>query len=236
MLITIQTEFSPADGMVMAFIPAGDFEMGSESNYDNEIPVHLEYVPDFWMDETEITNGLYAKCMEAEVCRPPRDMEYISNPSLVDHPVTYVSWDDAVVYCEWVGRRLPSEVMWEKAARGGLIGESFPWGNDDPVCTPGEPNGVFMAGCSEGTGPVKIFEHNAYGLYDMAGNVWEWVEDWYDVYPGGDRDGDMNYGERYKVARGGSFYDDLWDIMVSVRHWVLPSERVDNIGFRCALY
>jgi formylglycine-generating enzyme required for sulfatase activity len=178
---------------------------------------------------------MYLVCVEAGPCRSPRDTDYIKDPSLKDHPVVYVGWDDAQQYCEWVGRQLPTEAMWEKAARGNLLGKTYPWGDADPVCIPGEPNGTQIYGCGEGSVSVRTFQNNHYGLYDMAGNVWEWVADWYEPYPGGDPGIDLEYGETYRVTRGGSFYDEQFDIRNAVRIGVNPDDRVDNIGFRCAL-
>jgi formylglycine-generating enzyme required for sulfatase activity len=231
----ITTEISPEDGMVRVLIPGGRFEMGSEEGYDNERPVHTTSVKDYWMDQTEITNAMYASCVEAGVCRLPRDTDFITNPALAQLPVVYVRWEDARTYCQWVGRELPSEAMWERAARGGLVGERYPWGDEEPVCTLGASNGAQIAGCGEGPVPVKSFESNGYGLFDMAGSVWEWVQDRYKPYPGGDPDADEAFGGEARVTRGGCFYDDGDDIGNAVRMGVFPEEAVDYIGFRCAL-
>jgi formylglycine-generating enzyme required for sulfatase activity len=227
------TQIAPGDEMVLVKVPAGRFEMGSEDGYDNERPVHRVNVPEFWMDQTEVTNAMYQACVDAGACRLPREEEFIMDPALRQLPVVYVSWEDAQTYCQWVGRELPSEAMWERAARGGLVGKRYPWGDQDPVCQLGASNGAQMAGCGGGPVAVRSFQSNAYGLFDMAGNVSEWVEDGYEAYPGGDRDADAAFGGGDRVARVGSFYDDRDDIRNAVRLGMDPNERVDSIGFRC---
>ncbi len=229
------TQISPKDRMVMVYVPGGSFEMGSEGGHENQLPVHATSVEAFWMDETEVTNAMYVGCVEAGVCRLPLDTDYIWDASLEDYPVNYINWEDAQSYCEWVGRQLPSEAMWERAARGGLVGENFPWGDKDPVCTTDKSNGAQFVDCGRQPAPVKTFQDNGYGLYDMAGNLWEWVVDIYKPYPGGSPGVDSEYGEGYRVVRGGSFYDGLDDIGNAVRMGLNPHDRVDYVGFRCAL-
>jgi formylglycine-generating enzyme required for sulfatase activity len=233
--VIITTQISPLDGMVLVYVPEGEFEMGSEFGNDNEKPVHMVYQQAFWLDQTVITNALYQHCVEVGECSLPSDTDYYFDEFYWEHPVVYVSWDDAQTYCRWADRRLPTEAEWEKAARGAMVGKIYPWGNESPVCTPGALYGAQSSRCGEGTVPVKTFGFNSFGLYDLAGNVWEWVADWYDVYPNGVPDSDLNFGEKYRVIRGGSFYDDLSDIRTGLRDWGNPVDRVDNIGFRCAL-
>jgi len=173
----------------------------------------------------------------------PRGPESNLN-GLSAHPVVDVSWNDAVAYCAWVGGRLPSEAEWEKAARG-TDGRIFPWGNE-------VPNGDFLnfadvsldvdwadKSMNDGnqlTAPVGSYPGGAspYGVLDMAGNVWEWVDDWYDVYPGGDKAASSDFGITYRVLRGGSWdYQDSY-ARSAYRLRGTPYDAGSNIGFRCA--
>jgi len=224
--------------MVMAAIPAATFQMGSDSGESDESPVHPVSLKAFWMDEHEVTNAMYKKCVDAGVCQPPFSLSYYgSNPNF---PVVYVNWYGAKAYCAWAGARLPTEAEWEYAARGGLPQQSYPWGDASPSCAPGADNGAQYGGCSPSS-PVKVktFPHNGYGLYDMAGNVWEWVADWYDkgyysVSPASNPPG-PDSGDA-KVLRGGSWnnYYLLFDLRVSRRNSDSPGYTSSLIGFRCA--
>jgi formylglycine-generating enzyme required for sulfatase activity len=227
----------PQDGMVMVYIPAGEFQMGSESGNSNESPVHTVYTDAFWMDESEVTNRMFALCVEAGKCEQP-DGSHYNDPNYADHPVYNVSWYGARAYCEWAGARLPTEAEWEKAARGGLEGKLYPWGDDPPSCTPGAENGAQYTACDGDTAPVKTFAPNAYGLYDMAGNLWEWVADWYDSeYYGALEDGVRNptgpESASYRVLRGGSWSDYVNYLRVSNRLRSAPSDIITSFGFRC---
>jgi len=233
-----QTWTSPKDGMVLSCIPAGEFLMGSEDGADNEKPIHIIHLDAYWMDQTEVTYAQYQQFMA--------DENYNGDPLQPcgdgdDHPVACVTWSDAQAYCTWAGRRLPTEAEWEKASRGGLEGMVYPWGNDDPVCTPGAENGAQLVSCDGNTVEVKTFASNGYGLFDMAGNVWEWVFDWwggdyYNAYepnswppnPEGPATGD------YRVVRGGSWGYAEWDMSVA-RRWSDYNGYADlDGGFRCA--
>jgi len=150
-----------------------------------------------------------------------------------------VNWEQANTYCEWRGDRLPSEAEWEKAARGGLEGMLFSWGDDFPVCTVGAKNGAQFGSCMPSdTVSVGSFSPNGYGLYDMAGNVWEWVNDWYqaDYYsfsPTSDPPGPFN--GTVKVLRGGGWFYDWVYSRAASRITGEPGYRNDSIGFRCAV-
>jgi len=218
--------------MVLVYIPAGTFEMGSEDGDGDERPVHSVYLDAFWMDQTEVTLARFREFMAAE--------SYSANPcgNGDDYPVTCVSWIDAQAYCEWAGRRLPTEAQWEKAARGELVGAKYPWGDEDPVCTPGATNGAQFKGCSGDAEPVKTFSPNGYGLYDMVGNLWEWVLDWYDYdyyssspesNPGSPPSGTL------RVLRGGSWFNIGHYLRVANRSYESPDARYLYFGFRCAL-
>ena len=172
------------DQAVMAYIPAGEFTMGSTSGSSDESPAHPIYLDAFWMDQNEVTNAMYALCVEAGNCNLPSSTGNYENTEYAQHPVVYVSWNDAQNYCEWAGGNLPTEAQWEKAARGGLEGMTYPWGNDDAICTLGADNGAKFDDndkCNDtGTEAVGGYGLNGYALYDMAGNAWEWTADWYD--------------------------------------------------------
>jgi formylglycine-generating enzyme required for sulfatase activity len=231
------------DGMSMLIVSAGSFEMGSTSGDDDEKPVHTVTLDAFWIDRTEVTNQLYAACVAAGVCETPSSnrsvtrTSYYGNPAFGDYPVTQVSWNDARAYCKWVERRLPTEAEWEKAARG-TDGRMYPWGFGDP--TNEYANFVTFNGDT-----VKVGSYPAgaspYGALDMAGNVWEWVSDWYSgIYYGdsalsnplGPDSGQMH------VVRGGSWFDGPENIRNTSRNKDSANDkeyRADKLkGFRCA--
>jgi eukaryotic-like serine/threonine-protein kinase len=179
---------SPVDKMVMVYVPEGDFSMGSVSDRLDEQPVHKVYLDAYWIDKTEVTNNMYALCVAQGACQStaysPLKTETdrcISGDS-PNSPVTCVDWDMANTYCQWAGRRLPSEAEWEKAARG-TDGRTYPWGNAAPTCAlanlyslgnntqPCHWNPVGVGNYLGGASP--------YGALDIAGNAWEWVNDWY---------------------------------------------------------
>jgi formylglycine-generating enzyme required for sulfatase activity len=234
--------------MEMMYIPAGEFQMGSVDGGSDEQPMHTVYLDYFWIDQTEVTNGFYAKCIDAGVCHS-HGSDRISN--YYNHPVaSIINWEDAEKYCAWVGARLPTEAEWEKAARGGLTGKKYPWGDESPTCTKDAKNGAHVSGCSDSevTTEVKSFAPNGYGLYDMAGNVWEWVADWYDsnyysISPSSNPQGPSSGQSR--VLRGGTWnvgaypqyrfsftYENYGRI--TIRGTVVPPFALVSIGFRCA--
>jgi formylglycine-generating enzyme required for sulfatase activity len=228
-------------GVLMALIPAGPFQMGSEDGSYNEQPVHTVTLDEFNIDQYEVTNARYAECVDAGVCVPPSDSSsytrsiYYGNPEYANHPVIYVSWQDAQTYCQWRKARLPTEAEWEKAARGGLEDTMYPWGDEAPDCS--RANFDYDDDCYGDTSPVGLYAPNGYSLYDMAGNAWEWTSDWYarDYYanspeknPQGPEDGG------YRVLRGGSWGSDAHLLRVAFRFYLGPGSRAYDIGFRCA--
>ncbi len=223
---------SPKDGITMVYILAGTFQMGSEDGGSDESPIHEVYLDGFWIDEHEVTLGQYQEFM-AETGIP-------GNPCGAgeSYPTACVDWYDARAYCEWAGKRLPTEAEWEKAARGGLEGKRYPWGDEDPVCDPRAENGAQYSECSSEALPGKTFKPNGYGLYDMAGNIIEWVADRYDKdyyqnspeeNPQGSSDG------KYRVIRTGSWANYANSLRVANREKVSPDFTGKDIGFRCAV-
>ena len=231
------TMINPGDQAGLVYVPEGEFEMGNNDGANNEQPVHTVYLDAFWFYQTEVTNTSYAQCVEAGICDPP-GCDYYGNDKYNNHPVVCVDWFKAQDYCQWAGGRLSTEAEWEKAARGGLAGKTYPWGDEPPICTQGAANGARFSDCSEKTVAVGSFGANGYGLYDMAGNAWEWVNDWYsvsyygnssDVNPIGPESGD------WRVLRGGSWSDGLNGIRTASRLSSFPDFTFDVVGFRCAV-
>jgi formylglycine-generating enzyme required for sulfatase activity len=222
-----------SDGMVMVYIPAGTFKMGSETGSSNESPVHDVTLDAFWMDQIEVTNAMYAQCVDAGECEIPSEQYRFGDPTYDAYPVVYVDWARADAYCKWTGGRLPTEAEWEYAARGGSDGKIYPWGDDAPICTEGAPNGANFSSCNKnGSIAVKTFSPNGFNLYDMAGNVWEWVADWYERYPG-NTDSNSSYGTQYRVLRGGSWVNVEYVLRVSYRLTYGPDVSYVSFGFRC---
>jgi sulfatase modifying factor 1 len=307
----------------MVWIPGGEFSMGAQEDASlNDVgmqattdsrPIHKVYVDGFWMDTTDVTNGEFAKFVNAThyvtiAERKPRAEDFPDAPPenlvagavvfsppdhmvpLNDHyqwwsyvkganwrhpegpqstlkgrenfPVVDVAYEDASSYAKWAGKRLPTEAEWEFAARGGLSGKLYPWGNEF------RPNGKWMANTHQGTFPVKdtgddghigisevaLFPPNGYGLYDMAGNVWQWTSDWYrpDYYaqlvaaggaarnpagPNAPYD-PSEPGEKKKVQRGGSFLctDQYCSrYLVGTRGKGEVTTGTNHLGFRCVI-
>ena len=214
-------------------IPTGVFERGSDDPdaFPNEQPVDTAFVEEFFMDTVEVTNADYQEFVLANPewqkggteARMDADENYLKlwtgtdyPTGKADHPVVYVSWHAAAAYAAWKGQRLPTEVEWEKAARGKLVGQKYPWGDAIDAT---KANYDWNEG---DTVPVKQYPANGYDLYDMAGNVWEWC---YDAYEG---DADS------RVLRGGSWLDSARFVRVSARGWSTRMFTSSYIGFRCA--
>ena len=211
----------------MALIPAGTFIMGSTDGDADEKPVHEVAVKSFYVDVHEVTNAQYK--VFADATGRPLPPFWQPEFDKADEPVVGVSWHDAQAYATWAGKRLPAEAEWEYAARGGKRDVMYPWGN---CLDTGAAN--FK---SFGILPVMSFPANGFGLYDMAGNVWEWCADWYgaDFYavspaanPAGPVDGVL------KVLRGGAWYCGPDEVRAANRFYAMPDARSFNVGFRCA--
>jgi len=222
-----------SDGAEMVSIPAGEFWMGSEdadASFDEKLRRRV-YLDAFQIDKFEVTNALYRKFMEATNRESPQYW-YDSKWNGLQQPVVGVSWDDAWAYCSWAGKRLPTEAEWEKAARG-TDGRKYPWGEqwDSSRANSSETKigkTVAVGSYSGGVSP--------YGVHDVAGNVWEWVEDWYDegLYQHSpDHNPKGSESGQQRVVRGGSWYLNARYSRTSGRLKYLPSARFFTIGFRC---
>jgi formylglycine-generating enzyme required for sulfatase activity len=233
------TMISEKDGMVMIFVPAGEFTMGSNSsNQADERPEHTVILGAFWIDQTEVTNAMYAKCVNENQCAPPKILSssnssnYFGNPEFDTYPVHYVGWNMAKAYCEWAGRRLPTEAEWEKTARG-TDERIYPWGNAEPRAALLNYNSNVGTTTEVGSYPSGV---SPYGAYDMAGNVWEWVSSMYQTYPYSVDDGRENLSALgSRVMRGGAWDGNDFSVRSTSRYWFDPTYTDYLIGFRCAL-
>jgi len=198
LLMIGSTQVSPKDGMIMVYVPAGEFIMGSDTGTDDEKPMRTVSLDAFWIDRTEVTNAMYARCFTSTVCRGTQSGR-ITIAGYENYPVEVDTWEQAQVYCQWTGRRLPTEAEWEKAARG-TNGGTFPWG-EGASC--GQAN---YWGCKGEVQPVGSYPDYAspYGALDMAGNLWEWVSD---VYP----------GTTEYMLKGGDWRTEAWGVRSAVR-------------------
>jgi formylglycine-generating enzyme required for sulfatase activity len=221
---------APPAGMVL--IPAGEFIMGSEEGEADESPVQKIYLEAFYLDKYEVTNYEYRQFVTKTHHREPYDWEN-TDFNQDKQPVVGVSWNDATDYCGWAKKRLPTEAEWEKAARG-EDGRTFPWGNKWD-----ERNANSSSSNKQKTVPVGSYPKgiSPYGAYDMAGNVWEWCNDWYseNYYhmvpkqnPAGPSMGDA------KAIRGGGWFDSPAQLRSSNRYYSHAMVRYNAIGFRCA--
>lgn len=249
---------SSVDGMPEVYIPQGTFRMGGmdpDVQRDEE-PPHDVNMKAFWMDKLEVTNAMYTLCVKANACEPPQTFKsqthdsYFNNPEFNDFPVVYVTWLQADTYCKWAGRRLPTEAEWEYAARGNDY-RTYPWGDDRPDSSRGNFNYFVGDTTKVGNYPAGA---SPFGVLDMAGNVAEWVADYYDVnyYAQGVTSNPTGPGARNqyfnRVVRGGTFQDAFKDVRVAARSSVRGSnpqasdiyskdylgEYSPKIGFRCA--
>jgi len=238
----VTTRIADKDGMIMVYVPAGEFLMGSTDldsmALDGEKPQHLVYLDAFWIDRTEVTNAQYNKCVSAEACSASSyadDSRFNGD----DQPVVGMDWNDAQVYCQWAERQLPTEAQWEKAARG-TSGQLYPWGNQPASCEYAVMNDGSGNSCGKGDAAWPVGSKprgvSLYGALDMAGNVWEWVADWYDdryyanspsQNPQGPSSG------RLRVMRGASLDNNSVCARAACRYNRTPVDRSSNFGFRC---
>ena len=243
----------------MELIPAGEFRMGGNVR-DNEKPVHSVYVDAFYMDKYEVTNAEYAEFLNAkgkhaeagqiwldigdgDECIEYVSRKYRAKAGYENHPVVEVSWYGAMAYAEWKGKRLPTEAEWEKAARGGLSGLKYPWGNAIDSTKANYNNRI------GDTTAVGKYTANGYGLYDMAGNVWEWCLDEYNgnFYANSPARNPLsgansvewilnNYTgvKSSRVLRGGSWGNSAAGVRCAYRAVDTPTDTLNRFGFRCA--
>ena len=247
MLSGCQQEITQPDGMVR--IAAGSFTMGSDKEdmegvtaefgltkplYADEHPAHTVTLPTYFMDHIEVTNDAYAAFINSTGARPPGQWVNGQPPEgRGRYPASGMNWYDADRYCQWDGKRLPTEAEWEKAARG-PEGFQFPWGNEfdeKKANTGGSGLGDLAPG---GSFPES---RSPYGVDDMAGNLWEWTADWYQPYPGSNYQSDA-FGQKYKVLRGGSWggaghYALSYFYRSSHRLNSEPEFGFPDAGFRC---
>ena len=230
------TRIRPADGMVMVFVPGGTFQMGSAEGdptaNDDEFPQHAVTLDGFWMDQTEVMNAQYELCVEDDVCWPSGHAG-VEDYRGSDYPVVTVNWHNAAEFCAWAGARLPTEAEWEYAARG-PEGHIYPWGDEAPT-------GELCNFDSNEGGPIPPGSYPAgaswCGALDMAGNVYEWVADWYaeDYYESSPSQNPTGpeVGE-FVVLRGGSWGTDQAKVRASDRSYRIPPDHIyDGVGFRC---
>jgi len=248
------------DGMQMVYVPGGTFDMGStdaevdaalepceqdrggseycpRDYYERETPRHSVTLDAFWIDRTEVTNSQYARCVADGTCSPPLSgslthESYYGDSQFDEFPVIYVNWSDADTYCRWAGGRLPTEAEWEYAARG-PDGNVYPWGSDPPDDT------LLNYNWNVGdTTQVGSYPRGAswVGAMSMAGNVQEWVADWYGEYPSGPQTSPKGpeTGD-YKVVRGSSYDHDVEWVRAALRFNNHPAARPQVTGFRCVV-
>lgn len=254
---SLPVEIVDNQGVTMRLVPSGEFTMGANADdawakckqlipecarpqFLLEEPAHVVYLDQFYMDKFEVTNAIYRTCVQAGNCQPPTSLSsgignqlranYYNDPIYNDFPVINVTWSMAKTYCEWRGARLPNESEWEKAARG-TDGRFLPWGTDvvnRTLSNYGNPGGD--------TTSVGTYEsgQSPYGIYDLAGNVSEWVADWYEAYPGQNPFASTNFHQKYRVTRGGNWNSNEIGILTIDRGWGDPSQGSIRTGFRCA--
>lgn len=224
------------DGAPMVLIPAGEFTMGS-NEVEDEQPIHQVHVDAFYMDKFEVTTERYAAFLKATQLAPPRHWNEVRRPQDGNRPVIGVTWFMADNYCRWAGKRLPTEAEWEKAARG-TDGRTYPWGNEEPTNERGNFGKPRWSGYETLT-PVDSFRagNSPYGISDMAGNVWEWVADWYDLAyyqssPPKNPKGPA-HGESRSLRGSGWNYEGLLARSADRNHDD-PTAGISSYGFRCA--
>jgi len=248
---------APVDLSTMVHIPAGAFPMGhavvkfdpyGDDFKENEFPQHQVTLSEYWIDRDEVTVSAYAAFLDAygdpHLSAPMQPIieaggRYQPAPGFENDPIAFVSWFDAQVYCAFIGKTLPTEAQWERAAKGPSDDRHFPWGNTGPTCD----EAVFLSSSLCELEPAAVGSRSpagdsVEGVHDLAGNVAEWVSDWYDRYtadaqtdPTGPDNADGSLTLR--VMRGGGFLDPEPAIRTTARWGTDPSDRAEGTGFRC---
>jgi len=226
------------DDMILVYVPAGKFTMGSDNGEEDEKPAHTVTLDAFWIDQTEVTNGMYSICVKAGDCKEPSITTEYFDPNYANHPVVYVSWEDANAYCTWADRRLPTEAEWEKAASWNEVNQTksiYPWGDNIDCSLANYYDG--NKDCIGTTTAVGSYPDGAspYGAWDMAGNVSEWVSSLYQPYPYDANDGRENLSSPdVRVIRGGAWFDlDLY-VRSAYRDRGAADLSGGIFGFRCS--
>jgi iron(II)-dependent oxidoreductase len=227
----------------MVEIPAGSFTMGQDGSKPKNGPAHSVDLPAYMIDIFEVTNDEFTRFVDETGYVTYAEENSSKNwrdaaEGKGNHPVVYTTWNDAAAYCEWRSARIPTEAEWEKAARGD-DGRLYPWGNDYPAEGEMGTYGNFYETGLRSTFPVGAFENGAspYGVHDMAGNVREWVEDYFLPYEGAAPDADPFFGEANRVNRGGGWFDgEDGELVTTYNRNAGPPDTSanDDIGFRCA--
>ena len=248
LLAALFTGCTPAPPKDMAYVPGGEFYMGSDEvdteakslQYGNKVPWFANERPmkkvkqkAFFIDKYEVSNMRYKQFVDARKYQPPAYFSQVNFSGIENLPVAGVSWFDAREFCKWEGKRLPAEAEWEKAARG-TDGRRFPWGKDFDTTK--------VNGSGNHEGPMDVVSLEAgkspYGLHHVAGNVYEWTDSWDERYEGNEYD-DKDYGKNFKVVRGGSWgglghYSLVIYLRTTYRFPVNPEGKYEDLGFRCA--
>lgn len=241
------------DGARMALIPGGSFEMGDHyrthpvlrDKSNSDAPVHRVELDAFYIDIHEVTVGKYKKFLSETGYKQPDWNDVTKYSSGDDYPMIFVDWHDASAYCEWAGKRLPTEAEWEYAARGGSVGKRYPWGNE---ITHNDANYMGIGGEDkwESCAPVGSFKANSFGLYDVVGNVVEWCQDWYDgdyysnspaKNPSGPKTGEQirHLGGECRAMRGGGWGYSYYGLPLGTRGRANPGNANEVNGFRCVV-
>jgi formylglycine-generating enzyme required for sulfatase activity len=233
--------------MILVYVPQGNFLMGAIPAQDGadeffETPQHQVFLDAYWMDQTVVTNRMYALCVNAGSCQPPQSNDsnthsnYYNDDQFSEYPVINVDWNQADSYCKWAGRKLPSEAQWEKAARG-THGENYPWGQKLDLST------INHLSCAQDTTEVGSYpdEASPYGALDLVGNVSQWVADWFrNDYYESQKDWRNPTGPgpataKYRALRGSAWGKPDVDTFADYRYFAEPDYFNFDTGFRCAM-
>lgn len=223
------------DGSTLVYVPSGKFLMG---HGESDNPEHEVFLNGFWIYRTKVTNEMYARCVAAGKCSPPgtdASLPNYTDPALKDRPVVGVTWEQAEKYCRWLDARLPTEAEWEKTARG-PNGKIYPWGDAEPTC-----NLANFANCVGHLSDVFDYPdgRSEYDAFDLTGNAFEWVADWYDPMryvqsppsenPTGPETGSV------RSVRGSAYVSTADQLRPSIRYFYEPEKFRPDLGFRCVV-